>query len=110
MSKKRKKSHNTTKNTFPKPPVTRLAEYTLNVNGVFTIVTDITDDKLFDKLYREWFDDHATFRWGGESLAAYIKQKCPNNICLLKEDFERIAAENGGSIPATQQEWEAENN
>lgn len=39
MSKKRK--HTTTKNTVPKNPVTRLAEYTLDVNGVFTLVTDI---------------------------------------------------------------------
>jgi len=107
---KRKRKHKTTKNTMPKNPVSRFAEYTLDVNGVFTLVTDITDEKVFDKLYRQWFDDPATFMWCGESLAAYIKEKRPNNFCLLKEDFKKIVAESGGSIPATKEEWEAENN
>lgn len=109
-NKKRKKTHRTTKNTLAKPSVTRLAEYTLDVNGVFTLVTDITDEKIFDGLYREWFDHPATFMWCGKSLAAYIKAKRPNNFCLLKQDFEKIVKENGGSIPATKEEWLAENN
>jgi hypothetical protein len=107
MSKKRK--HTTTKNTMPKPPVSRFAEYTLDVNGVFTLVTDITDEKVFDKLYRQWFDDPKTFMWCGESLAGYIKEKRPNNFCLLKEDYLKII-DGKGVIPATQEEWEAENN
>lgn len=105
MSKKRK--HRTTKNTVAKPPVTRLAEYTLDVNGVFTLVTDI-DEKTFDKLHREWFDHPSTFRWCGESLAAYIKAKLPNSICVFKEDYDKIVK--GKFTPATKEEWEAENN
>lgn len=109
MSKKRKRAHKTTKNTIPKPPVTRLAEYTLDVNGVFTLVTDITDEKVFDKIYREWFDSPLTIMWCGESLCAYIKQKLPNCICLLKEDYKELI-KGKGVIPATKQEWESENN
>ena len=107
MSKKRKNT--TTKNTMPKPPVTKLAEYTLDINGVFTLVTDITDERIFDKLHREWFDHPATFMWCGRSLAAYIKEKRPNGICLLKEDYERMI-KGKGVIPATKEEYEAENN
>lgn len=92
----------------PKPPVTRLAEYTLDVNGVFTLVTDITDEKIFDKLYREWFDNPLTFMWCGESLCLYIRQKRPNNFCLLKEDYLKIVE--GKVIRATKEEWERENN
>lgn len=103
-----KRKHKTTKNTMPKPPVTRLAEYTLDVNGVFTLVTDITDTKVFDKIYRQWFDDPKTFRWCGESLAAYIKDKLPNSVCLLKEDFKKIVGNN--FTPATKEDWLAENN
>jgi hypothetical protein len=106
MSKKRK--HLTTKNAIPKPPVTKLAKYTLNVNGVFTIVTDITDEKVFDKHYREWFDHPDTFMWCGESLVMYLKIKFPFKICLLKEDFDKIVKNK--FIPATKEEWESENN
>jgi len=106
MGKKRK--HKTTKNTMPKPPVTRLAEYTLDVNGVFTLVSDITDEKLFDKLYREWFDHPSTFMWCAESLIMYIKSKYSKSICLLKEDYEKLTK--GKVIHATKEEWEAENN
>lgn len=48
--------------------------------------------------------------WCGESLAGYIKKKRPNNFCLLKDDFKKVVAENGGSKPATKEEYEAENN
>lgn len=108
MSRKKRK-HTTTKNTRPKPPVTRLAEYTLDVNGRFTIVTDITDTKVFDKVYREWFDHPATFMWCGESLVSYIKCNFPDKICMLKEEFE-ILSKKHGVITATKEEWEAENN
>jgi hypothetical protein len=106
---KKKRKHKTTKNTMPKPPVTRLAEYTLDINGVFTLVTDITDTKIFDKVYRQWFDDPSTFMWCGESLAAYIKHKFPNSVCLLKEDYLK-AIKGQGVIAATKEEWERENN
>lgn len=72
------------------------------------MVTDITDEKIFDKLYRQWFDDPSTFMWCGESLAGYIKTKLPNCICLLKEDYKKIVKNN--VIPATKEEWESENN
>lgn len=94
---------------MPKPPVTRLAEYTLDVNGIFTLVTDITDEKVFDETYREWFDHPQTFRWCGESLAAYITNKFPNNFCVLKEDYLK-AIKGIDVIPATKEEWESENN
>ena len=106
MSNKRK--HNTTKNTMSKPPVKRLAEYTLNVNGPVTLVTDITDEKTFDKLYKQWFDDPSTTAWCGKGLAVYIKKKRPNNFCLLKEDYIEIFKDR--IIPATKEEWESENN
>jgi hypothetical protein len=107
MSKKRK--HTTTKNTMRKPPVTKLALYTLDVNGKFTLVTDITDPKVFDQLYKEWFDHPRTIIWNGESLMRYIKYKLPNGICLFEEDYKKII-KGKNVIPATQQEWEAENN
>ena len=92
-----------------KPPVTKLAEYTLDINGVFTLVTDITDEKIFDKLHWEWYDHPSTFMWCGESLAAYIKGKRPNNICLLKDDYEAVI-KGKGVISATKEDYEAENN
>jgi hypothetical protein len=92
-----------------KMPVTRLAEYTLDINGLFTLVTDITDEKLFDKLFWEWYYHPKTVMWCGESLAAYIKEKYPENICLLKEDYLKII-DGKGVIDATKEEWEAENN
>jgi hypothetical protein len=107
MAKKR--THKTTKNTAPRPPVTKLAEYTLDVNGVFTIITDIVDEKVFDKLYREWFDHPTTKMWCGSSLVEYIKRKSPKNICLLREDFLKTI-EGKVVIPATKEEFEAENN
>lgn len=105
----KKRKHKTTKNTMPKPPVTKLAEYTLDVNGVFTLVTDITDENVFEKAYREWFDHPETFMWCGESLAAYVKTKFPKNFCLLKDDYLKII-KGKGVTPATKEEWEAENN
>lgn len=105
----KKRKHATTKNTMPKRPVTRLAEYTLDVNGVFTLVTDITDAKKFDKVYREWFDHPSTFMWCGQSLCEYVKYKFPESICLLKEDYQKII-KGKGVISATKEEYEAENN
>jgi hypothetical protein len=105
----RKRKHKTTKNTVVRPPVTRLAEYTLDINGVFTIGTDITDESKFDEAYREWFDHPLTFMWCGESLVAYLKNKFPANICLLKEDYLRLI-KGSGVIPATREEYDAENN
>jgi hypothetical protein len=105
MGKKRK--HTTTKNTVAKPPVRKLAEITIDINGEFTIVTELPVS-VFDMLYKEWWDHPATFMWCGESLIAYIKEKHPNSICLFKEDFEKITK--GKLIHATKQEYEAENN
>ena len=45
----------------------------------------------------------------GSSLAAYIKNKFPNKLCLLKEDYLE-AIKGKGVIPATKEEYEAENN
>lgn len=106
MSKKRKHT-TTTKNTIAKDPIKRFATFTLDINGVFTIVTDISV-KEFDRLYKEWFDSPSTFMWCGESLAIYIKERHPNNVCLLKEDFDRIVK--GKFVAATKEEYEAENN
>lgn len=104
----KKRVHKTSKNTVAKPPITRLAEYTMEVNGVFTIVTDLMDSKVFDKVYRQWFDDPKTFMWCGSSLVEYIKDKFPNSICLLKEDYDRITK--GKVINATKEDWLSENN
>lgn len=105
---KNKRNHKTTKNTVTKPPVTKIAKYTLDVNGVFTLVTDITDDKVFDKLYKEWFDHPTTTMWCGLTLAHYIRNAMPNNFCVLEEDYDRITK--GKVIHATKEEFESENN
>jgi hypothetical protein len=107
MGKKRKRNHTTTKNTMAKPPVTRLAEISGDVNGAFTIVTDYETSKVFDSLYREWFDHPKTFMWCVESLIIYIKHKRPNSICVLKEDFLNITK--GKMIHATNEVFESEN-
>jgi len=101
-------AHKTTKNTLTKPRVTRLSEITLDVNGEFTLVTEISG-KEFHKLYHEWFYHPSTKMWCAESLIIYIKIKHPNSICLLKEDFLEIT-KGKGVTSATKEEWEAENN
>ena len=106
MAKKRK--HTTTKNTRPKPPISKLLEFSSDCNGPFTIVTDITKPGEFEKLYLEWYDHPATYMWCAESFIAYVKNKIPKCICVLKEDFEAITK--GQFIPATKEEYEAENN
>jgi hypothetical protein len=106
MSKKRK--HKTTKNTIPKPPITRLRVIGVECNGYSELVTDFPTQEEFDKIFMEWFDHPATTMWCAESLIAYIKRKQPKRICLLKEDFDAITK--GKFIPATKEEWEAENN
>jgi len=107
MSKKRRKNL-TTKNTKPNPPVSKLLEFSSDCNGPFTIVTDITKDGVFEKLYKEWFDHPSTYMWCAESFILYVKNKYPNCICVLKEDFKAITK--GNFIPATKEEYEAENN
>lgn len=106
MSKKRK--HTTTKNTIQKPPVTKLMVIGVECNGYFELVTNFSNQKEFDKIFREWFDHPKTIMWCAESLIAYIKMKQPNRICLLQEDYEAITK--GKFIPATKEEYEAENN
>ena len=108
---KKKRKHKTTKNTVAKPPVTRLAVIEGDCNGKFKIVTDFCsqdDQQKFDKVFHEWFDHPDTRMWCIESFIAYCKEKYPNRICLLYEDYEQITK--GKRIPATEEEWESENN
>lgn len=107
MSKKRK--HKTSKNTFPKPPVTRLMVIGVECNGRFNLVTDFHSQNEFDKIFMEWFDHPNTFMWNADSLIAYIKVKQPNRICLLEEDYKKII-KGQGVIPATHEEWLREQN
>lgn len=93
---------------MPKPPVTRLMVIKGECNGDFELVTDFSTLDEFDRIYREWFDHPETKMWCVESLIIYIKSKQPERICLLKEDYDNISK--GKVIPATKQEWEAENN
>jgi len=100
---KRKRNHRTTKNTVPKPPVMRFNNFQMDINGPVSIVTEISEAD-FDSLYREWWDHPDTTMWCGESLCAFLNERRPGKICLLKEDYDKLA------IPATKEEWEAENN
>ena len=109
MSKRRKKNHSTTKNTVPKPAVTRLRVIGVECNGRFDLVTDFRTQEEFDKIFMEWFDHPDTFMWCAESLIEYIKRKQPKRICLLQEDYDRLT-KGKGVIPATKEEWERENN
>ncbi len=109
MAKKRK--HTTTKNTVARPPVTRLAEISGECNGNFTVVTDFTKANeldLFDKIFRKWFDHPQTRMWNIQSFIHWFQINYPDRMCVLKEDFDR--AVKGKKIPATKEEWEAENN
>jgi len=109
MSKKRKRL--TTKNTIPKPPVVRLCVIEGDCNGPFKIVTDFTTQKdrdLFDKLYLEWFHSPATKIWRIEAFIFWLAERHPKRVCLLWSDYERITK--GKVVPATKEEWEAENN
>jgi hypothetical protein len=105
---KRKKNHRTTKNTMAKPPISKLRVIGVECNGYFELVTDFKTQEEFNALFHEWFDHPATNRWCAETLIGYIKSKRPNRICVLQEDFDRITK--GKMIPATKEEWEAENN
>ena len=107
MRKRRK--HTTTKNSFPKSPVTRFVKYTNNVNGVFTVVTDITDTIEFNKLFIEWYSHPSTFEWCGASFVAYIKNKFPKRVCVLEEHYDAFI-KSKGLKHATKEEYEAENN
>lgn len=107
----KKKKHRTTKNTFPKPPVTRLAIIEGDCNGPFKIATDFCsqqDTEAFDKIYRQWFDHPDTFMWCIESFIIFFKAKYPNRMCVLYSDYIRITK--GKVTPSTKEEWELENN
>ena len=96
---------------MPKPPVTRLAVIEGECNGRFKIVTDLCsqdEQGKFDKIYREWFDHPNTKRWCIESFIIYFKEKYPNRMCLLYDDYKKITK--GKVIHATKEEWELENN
>lgn len=107
MSKKRK--HTTTKNTVHKSPIKKLRVIGVECNGYFELVTDYSTQKEFDEIFTEWFDNPATFMWNAESLIGYIKLKQPKRICLLQKDYDRLI-KGKAVIPATKEEWEAENN
>lgn len=108
---KKKRKHLTTKNTTPKPPVTRLCIIEGNCNGKFKIVTDFTTSEQqqeFDKIYMGWFNHALTKIWCIEEFIFFFKQKFPDRICVLYEDYKKITK--GKAIPATKEEWESENN
>ena len=106
---KRKRTHRTTKNTMPKPPVSRFRIIRVEMsNGSFNLATDFATQSEFDKVFMEWYDSSLTKIWDKHSLIDFIKTKNPNRICLLEEDFNRITKDK--MIPATKEEWESENN
>lgn len=105
MAKKRK--HRTTKNTFPKPRVTRLAEISGDINGPFTIVTNLSIER-FESLYKEWYDSPFTKIWTPENLVWFIKSQLPECICVTKEQYTKQTK--GKVTNASKEEWEAENN
>jgi hypothetical protein len=104
-----KKKHRTTKNTIKKPPVTRLRVIRVDCNGLFDLVTDFCTQKEFDDIFQDWFDSPETIMWCAESLISYIKSKQPTRICMLQEDYDKFLKDKV-VIPATKEEWEAENN
>ncbi len=92
------------------PPVTRLAVIQGDCNGPFKIVTDFVSQKeqvAYDKLYLEWFDHPETRIWHITDFIRYFKSKHPKRICVLHEDYLSITK--GKSVPATKEEWDAEN-
>lgn len=105
MSKRKK--HLTTKNTMPKPPATRIRVIGVECNGVFELYTDFHTQEEFDKIFKEWFDNPETFMWCESSLVEYIRRKQPNRLCLTKNEYDKVKNK---IIPATQEEWESENN
>ena len=105
---KKKRKHTTTKNTRPKPPVTRLAVIEGDCNGPFKIVTDMTHGSEFKDLYVMWFNSPDTKIWSIESFITWFKERHPDRICVLHSDYETITK--GKVVPATKEEWEAENN
>jgi hypothetical protein len=109
MSKKRKQSHTTTKNTIKKVPVTRLLVIGLKLETWHKeFVTDFLMEDDFHRLFYKWYDDPKTTDWSPESLILYIKNIHPNRICVLKEDYDNITK--GKVIEATREEWLREQN
>jgi hypothetical protein len=100
---KKRRKHTTTKNTIAKPPVHRMNNFQVDINGQVSIVTDISEE-VFARLYREWFDHPATFIWNGASLCGYLQANQPGKFCMLKAVYDKLV------IPATKEELEAENN
>lgn len=105
----KKRKHKTTKNTVAKQPITRFRIIRVEMsNGSFNLTTDFKTQEDFDKAFMEWYDSPLTKIWNKYSLIDFIKTKEPNRICVLEEDFNKITK--GIMIPATKEEWEAENN
>lgn len=94
---------------MPKPPVSRIRIIRVEMsNGSFNLATDFKTQDEFDKVFMEWYDSPMTKVWDKYNLIAFVKTKEPNRICVLEEDFNRITKDK--TIPATKEEWEAENN
>lgn len=105
----RKRNYKTTKNTMPKPPVSRFRIIRVEMsNSSFNLATDFKTQEEFNKVLMEWYDSPKTKIWDKYSLMSFIKAKDPNRICVLEEDFNRLTK--GKIIPATKEEWERENN
>jgi F0F1-type ATP synthase gamma subunit len=87
---------------------TRIMVVGVKINGYFELATDFNTREEFEQVFVEWVYNTETIMQCAESLIFYIKEKCPNRICLLKEDFDEITK--GKRIPATKEKWESENN
>lgn len=87
-------------------PVTRLCVSAVELsNGVhFKIVHDL-EETVWASMFTRWC--RKTKRHTAVSLIEYIKGKRPHCICVTKAQYDEITA--GKSIPATKEEWEAEN-
>lgn len=93
------------------PPVTRLTVASVELsNGVkFQLVHDLKEsggNKSFEGSYKQWIKKTRDFT--ANSFIRFVKNRQPDSIFLLKEDFDRITE--GKTIPATKEEYDAENN
>ena len=92
------------------PPVTRLCVITGDCNGPWKIVTDFASEKeqtVFHNIYLQWFHHPETRIWHITDFIRYFKNRFPNRMCVLHEDYLEITK--GKVIHATKEEWDAEN-
>lgn len=87
-------------------PVTRLSVATVSLNTVlsFILVHDLPE-QTWAGLFNRWMKKAKLHTPG--SLISWIKIRKPHCICVAKAQFDKLTA--GKSVPATRQEWEAEN-